>query len=68
MIKGAKPRFSAFYGQGSGPVFLSNLNCTGSELKILECHNDYYAAQTCAHYKDAGVQCLGRQYLQTYVL
>ena len=63
MIIGAKPRFSAFYGQGSGPVFLSELNCTGTEHTILECHNDYYAAQTCGHYKDAGVQCLGRQYL-----
>ena len=64
MIIGATPRFNAFYGEGSGPVFLSNLNCTGPELKILECPNDYYAAQNCRHYKDAGVQCLGRQFLQ----
>ena len=67
MIIGEKPHFNTSYGQGSGPVFLSNLNCTGSELKILECHNDYYAAQSCGHYKDAGVQCLGRQYLQPSV-
>ena len=67
LVIGAKPRFSAFYGQGSGPVFLSNLNCTRSELKILDCRNDYYAAQTCGHYKDAGVQCLGRRYLQPFV-
>lgn len=55
----AIPRYGAFYGQGSGAILLSNLQCTGSELKLLDCARDAYSVKSCQHYEDAGVKCQG---------
>ena len=57
---GAIPRYGAFYGQGSGPIFLSQLQCTGSESHILDCARDMYSVRHCAHYEDVGVKCQGK--------
>ena len=48
----------AFYGQGSGRVWLENVHCTGTEQRIEDCshsrwNNDYYYN----HLSDAGVKC-----------
>ena len=56
---GAKPRYGAFFGAGTGPIFLSNLQCTGSEVKLLDCNRDIYSISNCGHYEDAGVECDG---------
>ena len=55
---GSIPRRNAFYGQGSGPIWLNYVSCIGNETSLLNCSNRgtrYY----CRHYDDAGVQCLG---------
>ena len=57
---GAIPHYGAFYGQGSGPIFLSQLHCTGSESSILDCARDVYSMMLCTHSKDAGVECQGK--------
>ncbi|XP_011408713.1 PREDICTED: scavenger receptor cysteine-rich domain superfamily protein-like [Amphimedon queenslandica] len=56
---GARPRYGAFYGQGSGPIFLSGLKCTGTESNLLNCSRDVLDAEYCRHYEDAGVACQG---------
>jgi deleted-in-malignant-brain-tumors protein 1 len=56
---GAKPRYGSFYGKGSGPIFLANMYCTGSEFNLLDCNRNMYGVQDCKHYEDAGVKCLG---------
>ena len=58
-MQGAKPRYGAFYGQGSGPILLSDLYCAGSESNILECNRNMYGVTHCGHYEDAGVKCQG---------
>ena len=50
-------RDKAFYKQGSGPIWLKYLNCTGTELTIKECSNSDYSAHSCNHREDAGVVC-----------
>ena len=45
----------AFYGQGSGPVYLDNVNCFGNETRLADCAST--AASSCPHSQDAGVQC-----------
>ena len=45
----------AFYGQGSGPVYLDNVNCFGNETRLTDCAST--AASSCPHSQDAGVQC-----------
>lgn len=45
----------AFYGQGSGNVLYSELQCFGSEESIVECQAN--SQPVCTHANDAGVQC-----------
>ena len=56
---GARATFGSSYGSGSGPIFLSNLHCTGRELSLLQCNRDMYGMRNCQHYEDAGVFCAG---------
>ena len=58
-IIGAKARYGAFFGKGSGAIFLSNLRCFGSEQRLLECNRNTYSVRWCRHYEDAGVECEG---------
>lgn len=49
---------SAFYGEGSGPILLNSLHCSGAEANVLECT---FGSDTslCSHAQDVGVQCTG---------
>ena len=48
------------YGQGSGQIWLNELNCTGNELTIENCtHNGWGNIDFCRHTEDAGVVCYG---------
>ncbi|KAL5460336.1 hypothetical protein EMCRGX_G033781 [Ephydatia muelleri] len=55
--RGAIPAINAFFGQGLGPVFLSQVECTGNESALLECSRYAVGVQNCHHYDDAGVIC-----------
>lgn len=48
----------AFYGQGTGPVFLDGLRCSGAERSLLDCPRNSMMS-TCGHSQDAGVRCQG---------
>ena len=49
-------RDNAFYGQGSGQIWLDGVSCTGTELTIQNCSHRM-GIQNCNHMKDAGVEC-----------
>lgn len=49
---------SAGFGQGSGPILLGNVGCTGFESDIANCSND--DGSSCTHSNDAGVRCLSK--------
>ena len=57
MIAGAQALSSAFFGEGTGSIFLDDVACTGSELTLLECPTDPIGSHNCGHYEDAGVHC-----------
>ena len=46
---------SAFFGQGSGPIQLDNVNCIGTEATLLNC--THITSHNCGHQEDAGVAC-----------
>ena len=48
-------------GQGSGPIWLKYLQCTGTESNLLECQRGYNIGYPygCSHYEDVGVICPG---------
>ena len=49
------------YGAGSGPVFISQLTCSGVEDSVLHCPLLQTIGLTpCDHSRDAGVRCVGK--------
>ena len=55
----AVPRYGAFYGRSSGPIFLADLFCSGTESSLLDCNRNMYGIIHCHHFEDAGVECQG---------
>ena len=56
---GAVARGSAFFGQGTDPILLDDVACTGSELLLTACPNNGIGIHNCGHTEDAGVSCSG---------
>ena len=55
MHAGATAVLRAFYGQGTGPIFLDDVGCDGNETSLLNCANTML--HNCGHSEDAGVRC-----------
>ena len=54
---------SSNFIDGSGPIFLSELNCSGSEVSILDCPAGHpVGLHHCNHSMDVGLMCQGRFY------
>ena len=48
------------YENGSGPIFLDQLQCTGSEQSLLECGmGRAVGLHRCDHSMDVGIRCTG---------
>uniref|UniRef100_A0A4W3HF15 Soluble scavenger receptor cysteine-rich domain-containing protein SSC5D n=1 Tax=Callorhinchus milii TaxID=7868 RepID=A0A4W3HF15_CALMI len=51
---------NATFGQGTGPVWLSDVRCEGSEAALDQCPAKPYGNNNCSHSQDAGVTCSGK--------
>lgn len=49
--------YQAAFGQGSGTIWLDNLQCTGSEADLFSCLHNGPGSHNCGHSEDAGVVC-----------
>ncbi|KAI1887087.1 hypothetical protein AGOR_G00202510 [Albula goreensis] len=47
----------AHFGQGTGPIQLDAVQCTGNELSLEECPHGGWEQHNCDHMEDAGVSC-----------
>ncbi|XP_058628383.1 deleted in malignant brain tumors 1 protein [Onychostoma macrolepis] len=51
----------AYFGQGSGPIWMSILTCLGTESTLKNCGSAGWNKHVCTHNHDAGVICSGHK-------
>ncbi len=51
----------AYFGPGSGPVWMNSVRCTGSEFTLKNCRSLGWSNSHCGPYSDAGVICSGER-------
>ena len=49
----------AYFGAGTGPIYLDDVGCTSSASQLLECSSRPILTHNCLHSADAGVGCKG---------
>ena len=59
IIAGGTAYFHAYYGAGSGPIYLTDVSCTSSKTSLLQCNSAPILSGGCSHSEDAGVKCEG---------
>ncbi|XP_041672888.1 deleted in malignant brain tumors 1 protein-like isoform X2 [Cheilinus undulatus] len=48
---------SSLFGEGSDPILLDEVACSGNEKTITECRHNGFRNHNCGHSEDAGVVC-----------
>nr|XP_042094710.1 deleted in malignant brain tumors 1 protein isoform X26 [Ovis aries] len=52
---------SAWFGQGSGPIVLDDVGCSGYETYLWSCSHNPWNTHNCGHHEDASVICSAAQ-------
>ena len=65
LIVGATGQRNARYGEGTGPILLDQVMCTGNETSLFDCPQNPIGQHNCFHSEDAGVTCTSREFYMT---
>ena len=49
----------AYHGQGNGTIWLDDVQCDGTEERLLDCRATPIGEHNCGHHEDVGVVCSG---------
>lgn len=55
--RSANATTSAYFGQGSGQIWMDDVNCIGHETILTDCQFLGFGIHNCGHHEDAGVIC-----------
>ena len=47
----------AYYGKGSGTIWMDEVRCRGNEISLQQCPFSGWEINDCTHFEDAGVSC-----------
>uniref|UniRef100_A0A3B5MJW2 SRCR domain-containing protein n=1 Tax=Xiphophorus couchianus TaxID=32473 RepID=A0A3B5MJW2_9TELE len=53
---------SAYFGEGTGKIWLDDVGCSGNEKSLSECYHRGFGTHNCEHVEDAGVTCYRKYY------
>ena len=48
---------NAYYGKGTGSIFLDNIQCNGTEDRLIDCSHSSIGSSNCVHSDDVSVFC-----------
>ena len=67
-FRSGRPTRRASFGQGSGPILLDSVTCSGNESTLASCgHLGVGVTRSCSHSEDAGVRCAIINGLYNYI-
>lgn len=56
---GAEAHHEAEHGEGTGRIYLDDVDCDGTEASLLSCRHRGIGVHNCEHHEDASVTCQG---------
>ena len=57
---------TASFGEGTGPILLDEVRCTGTESRLADCPANAIGTHNCGHHEDAGVRCTGMLFISLW--
>ena len=60
MYTAGTARTNAYFGSGTGHIYMKDVTCITSKTSLLQCTSDPLLSGGCSHSQDAGVECEGK--------